>query len=125
MIAPRRLLIAFIAWTVAAPAAGAAAQASTATISANVATLAKLTLSRSTVSFPDADPDTVPQVAATGGADHDYRQGPGATGDRGPADGAGVRRSAVGPQRHSRHEHHLDRHRQRIRRGDGQRGLRR
>jgi hypothetical protein len=68
MIAPRRLLIAFIAWTVVAPAAGAAAQASTATISANVATLAKLTLSRSTASFPDADPDTVPQVAATGGA---------------------------------------------------------
>ena len=67
MIASRRLLAAVIAWTVAAPSARAAAQASTATLSANVSTIAKLNLSTASASFPDADPDAVPQVPTAGG----------------------------------------------------------
>ena len=67
MIASRRLLAAFIAWTAVAPAARAAAQASTATLSANVTTAAKLTLSTASISFPDADPDLVPQIPSSGG----------------------------------------------------------
>jgi hypothetical protein len=45
-----------------APAA-AMAQTDTATLSAAVAPLARLSLSAATLSFPDADPDTVPLVA--------------------------------------------------------------
>jgi hypothetical protein len=45
----------------------AAQTTTTATISANVGTLANLTLSSVSVSFPDADPDAVPQVSAAGG----------------------------------------------------------
>jgi hypothetical protein len=56
-----------MAWTVAAPAARAAAQAATATMSANVSPLAKLTLSTASASFPDADPDGVPQIPTAGG----------------------------------------------------------
>lgn len=56
-----------MAWTVAAPAARAAAQAATATMSANVGPLAKLTLSTASASFPDADPDAVPQIPTAGG----------------------------------------------------------
>jgi len=67
MIAPRRLLAAVIAWTVAAPAARAAAQASTATLSANVGTIAKLNLSTASASFPDADPDALPLIPSAGG----------------------------------------------------------
>ena len=62
----RRLLAALIAWTAAAPPR-AAAQAATATISSNVSTLAKLNLSTASVSFPDADPDSVPLIPTTGG----------------------------------------------------------
>lgn len=67
MVVPRRLIAAVIAWTVAAPAARAAGQAATATLSANVSTLAKLTLSTATASFPDADPDAIPQIPSAGG----------------------------------------------------------
>jgi hypothetical protein len=67
MIFSRRLLAAIIAWTAAAPAARAAAQASTATLSASVSTAAKLNLSTASVSFPDADPDLVPQIPTVGG----------------------------------------------------------
>ena len=67
MIVSRPLLAAVIAWTVAAPAARASAQASTATLSANVSTIAKLNLSTATASFPDADPDAVPQIPTIGG----------------------------------------------------------
>ena len=63
----RRLFAAVLVWTAAAPAARAAAQTSTATLSANVGTIAKLNLSTATASFPDADPDAVPQVPNTGG----------------------------------------------------------
>jgi hypothetical protein len=68
MRAPRlRLLAALIAWTAVAPAARAAAQVSTATMSASVSPLAKLTLSTGSASFPDADPDLVAQIPSLGG----------------------------------------------------------
>jgi len=51
---------------VAAPAA-AQQGTRTATLSASVDSLAKLSLSALTISFPDADPDTVPQVPSSGG----------------------------------------------------------
>ena len=57
------LLIAALA--VAAPAA---AQSATSTFSANLGGIAKLSLSSTTLSFPDADPDTVPLIPAAGGA---------------------------------------------------------
>jgi hypothetical protein len=56
-----------MAWTVAAPAARASAQAAAATLSANVAPTARLTLSTASASFPDADPDLVPQIPASTG----------------------------------------------------------
>ena len=62
----RRLAIAVLAWMVASPAARAAAQASTATISANIATGADLTVSTASVAFPDADPDLLPLIPSTG-----------------------------------------------------------
>ena len=67
MIVARRCLIAGLAWTVAAPTARASAQAATATLSANVGTIAKLNLSTATASFPDADPDAVPQIPTSTG----------------------------------------------------------
>lgn len=67
MIGSRRLLAAVLVWTAAAPAARAAAQTSTATLSANVGTIAKLNVSTATASFPDADPDAVPQIPTAGG----------------------------------------------------------
>jgi hypothetical protein len=48
-------------------ASPAAAQTVTATFSANVGGIAKFSLSSNTVTFPDADPDTVPQVPASSG----------------------------------------------------------
>lgn len=62
-----RLFAALIVWTAVAPAARAAGQVSTATMSASVSPLAKLTLSTASASFPDADPDAVPQIPAAGG----------------------------------------------------------
>jgi hypothetical protein len=44
------------------------AQTATSTFSANLGGIAKLSLSSNTLSFPDADPDTVPLVPAAGGA---------------------------------------------------------
>lgn len=67
MVVPRRFLAAVMAWTVAAPVARASAQVATATLSANVSTVAKLTLSTASASFPDADPDAIPQIPAAGG----------------------------------------------------------
>lgn len=49
-------------------AAPASAQSATSTFSANLGGIAKLSLSSTTLSFPDADPDTVPLVAAATGA---------------------------------------------------------
>ena len=57
------LLIASLA--IAAPAA---AQTATSTFSANLGGIAKLSFSSNALSFPDADPDTVPLIAAAGGA---------------------------------------------------------
>ena len=48
-------------------AAPASAQTATATFSANFAGLAKFSLSSTTVTFPDADPDTVPVIPASSG----------------------------------------------------------
>jgi hypothetical protein len=67
MTVPRRLLVAFVAWMVAAPDARLAAQARSATLVADFSTFAKLTLSTATVSFPDADPDTIPLIPSSGG----------------------------------------------------------
>lgn len=47
--------------------AGARAQTSTATLSANIQPLARLTLSSSSLTFPDTDPDILAQVSAVGG----------------------------------------------------------
>ena len=47
---------------------GAATATSNVTVSATVAATAKLSLSSSTVSFANADPDTMPSIAATEGA---------------------------------------------------------
>lgn len=44
-----------------------AAQTDTATLNANLSGIARLTLSSNAIAFPDADPDTVPQIAATPG----------------------------------------------------------
>jgi hypothetical protein len=57
------LLIATLA--IAVPAE---AQTATSTFSANLGGIAKLSLSSTTLAFPDADPDTVPLVPAAGGA---------------------------------------------------------
>jgi len=54
------------AW-VAACGAHAAAQSATATLSASLTPIARLSLSTNSLSFPDADPDLVPQVAAAQG----------------------------------------------------------
>src|SRR4051812_38572666 len=67
MSVPRRLVVILLGWAVAAFPTRATAQTSTATLSANVATVARLTLSSASIAFPDADPDAVPQVSATGG----------------------------------------------------------
>jgi hypothetical protein len=53
---------------VLAEAAGAATDYAVLTISATVQARAKLTLSSPTVTFPDADPDTVPSIPAQEGA---------------------------------------------------------
>jgi hypothetical protein len=47
---------------------GAVTDTKALTVSATVAATAKLTLSRNTVAFPDADPDVTPSIPATGGA---------------------------------------------------------
>jgi hypothetical protein len=56
-----------LAWTLLALAAPAAAQTDSATISADVRTIAKLSLSSASVSFADADPDIVGQIPGSGG----------------------------------------------------------
>jgi hypothetical protein len=47
--------------------AHAASLSRTATATATVSALAKLTLSSTTLAFPDADPDSVPSIPASGG----------------------------------------------------------
>lgn len=48
-------------------ATAGAAQAVSATLSSTMPPLARLSLSANNISFPDADPDMVPQVASSGG----------------------------------------------------------
>ena len=67
MAVSRRLLTAVLVWTVAVPPARPAAQAATGTMSASVGPIVKLNLSTASASFPDADPDAVPQVPTAGG----------------------------------------------------------
>jgi len=67
MSVPRNLVIILLSWAAAAFPTPAAAQTSTATLSANVGAVASLTLSSAAVAFPDADPDVVAQIPATGG----------------------------------------------------------
>src|SRR4051794_37304514 len=66
----RRFRISLLAWAFAALPATAGAQpaTNTATLSADIRTIAKLSLSSTTVSFPDADPDVLPLVSPVGGA---------------------------------------------------------
>lgn len=45
----------------------AAAQTEVATLNANLGGIARLSLSSSAITFPDSDPDTVPQIEATPG----------------------------------------------------------
>ena len=63
----RFLLALMLAWAAVAPVSRAAAQTVTTTLSANVSAIARLTVSTASVSFPDADPDAIPQVPAAGG----------------------------------------------------------
>jgi len=67
MSTSRRFALTCLVWTAFAPTAPIAAQTTTATLSANVSPIAKLTLSTSSISFPDADPDALPQIPAAGG----------------------------------------------------------
>jgi hypothetical protein len=62
----RRLTVLVWAW-VAACGAHAAAQSATATLSAPLTPIARLSLSTNSLSFPDGDPDLVPQVSAMQG----------------------------------------------------------
>lgn len=64
----RRVLPVLLPWLLALLPASARAQTSTAALSANIQPIARLTLSSSTLVFPDADPDLFPQVGASGGA---------------------------------------------------------
>ena len=68
-IAARALHAAAVALAVATavPCLDAANLTRTATMTATVNALAKLTLSRAALAFPPADPDTVPTIPASGG----------------------------------------------------------
>jgi hypothetical protein len=61
-----RSLLGFLAVLTLLPAA-ARAQTASATLSANLGGLARLTFSSNSLTFPDSDPDTVPLVDAAGG----------------------------------------------------------
>ena len=67
MLVSRRVVFILLGWAVAAYPTRAAAQTSTATLSADLGAVASLTLSAVTIAFPDADPDLVAQIPATGG----------------------------------------------------------
>lgn len=68
MTSVRRRFVILLVWMAAAPVGRAAAQPATATLSATIGNHAKLTLSTTNIAFPDADPDTMPDVPAVGGA---------------------------------------------------------
>ncbi|HEX5473683.1 MAG TPA: hypothetical protein VFX12_03390 [Vicinamibacterales bacterium] len=56
-----------LVWVFAAHAVPADAQTSSATLNVTIAPLARLSVSANAVTFPDADPDVIPQVPAVGG----------------------------------------------------------
>lgn len=66
-MAARHLVFASSLLLVAATPAAPTSQSATVTATATVGALAKLTLSSGLVSFPDADPDTVPLIPTTSG----------------------------------------------------------
>ncbi len=61
------LVFVLLALAVASPARSASAQSRTATLNVSINSLARLTLSSTGVSFPDSNPDLVPQVPGTPG----------------------------------------------------------
>jgi hypothetical protein len=63
----RPLALAIVVWVFAALGARAQPQTSTATLTADMRPLAKLALSTTSVSFPDADPDVLAEVPSLGG----------------------------------------------------------
>ena len=63
---PQRYTLLVLAW-VAACSGPAAAQSASATLSASLTPIARLSLSTNSLTFPDADPDLVPQVPAMQG----------------------------------------------------------
>ena len=62
-----RVSTGFLVLTLAAALDAAAQESATATLSSNMPPLARLSLSANSLSFPDADPDLVPQVPSSGG----------------------------------------------------------
>lgn len=54
-----------LAFIIVLTGASPAAQVETATLNATVTSLARLSLSTNSVTFPDADPDSVPQIPAS------------------------------------------------------------
>jgi hypothetical protein len=64
----RILFLLTMLWCAAAPhVAAQSALTVSATISSNVTSLARISLSSNTLAFPDADPDTIPQVSSSTG----------------------------------------------------------
>ena len=61
------LVFVLLALALASPARNAFAQSRTATLNVSINGLARLTLSSTGVSFPDSNPDAVPQVPGTPG----------------------------------------------------------
>jgi hypothetical protein len=64
----RTVFLLIITTATSVTAAPAAAQTATATLSADLSPRAKLSVSSSSLTFPDTNPDTVPQVPASSGA---------------------------------------------------------
>jgi hypothetical protein len=61
------VMLAMLAMAVALPARDASAQSRTATLNVSINGLARLSLSSTSVSFPDSNPDLVPQVPGAPG----------------------------------------------------------
>jgi hypothetical protein len=62
-----RPITCFLVLVFAGDSDAAAQQSATATLSSNMPPLVRLSLSANSLSFPDADPDLVPQVPSSGG----------------------------------------------------------
>ena len=69
----------------------AAAQTETGTLNVTIGGMARLSLSSTSITFPDSDPDTVPQIAALPGPVTITARGAGTPGRRGDPDGTGHR----------------------------------